>query len=219
MFLCSLSAKGILSLLSSFIINPFFCQYHFYSESVWNVPGLQPLQWKCMPDLHDFYIWLSLQGAPIAVLIQRCFVVGKRGKKAHKTKTKVYFCLTTTLFSLADVRSWIYKTKAPSALQLSADRWMRINSSGSKKNTFSVGKSETFGKMATVCKWQLWVCHFVPGLVSISWAFTAALVSIMLYFCCASFSGVLLQCYLLPLFVSHLFQFISQVSSIIFFFP
>lgn len=42
-----------------------------------------------MPDLHDFYIWLLLQGTPIAVLIQRCFVVRKgRKKETKKQKQK-----------------------------------------------------------------------------------------------------------------------------------
>lgn len=125
MFLSTISTKGILGLLCSFKTNPLLHQHHS-SEAVWNVLSMQPPQCEFMPDLHHFYIWLSLQGTPIAVLIQRCFVVRKRGKeKTEKQKQKIYFCQTTTLYSLSDVRSWIYKTKAVSALQLPPDRWMR----------------------------------------------------------------------------------------------
>lgn len=139
-----------------------------------------------MPDLHDFYIWLLLQGTPIAVLIQRCFVVRKgRKKRDQKTKTKVYFCRTTTLHSVADVRSWIYKTKAVSALPtccsfLLTEGW-EINGSSSKENTFPVCWSKTFGNMSTVSKWQLQVCHFICSLLRISHVLIVALVPLLLF--------------------------------------
>ena len=145
-----------------------------------------------MPDLQDFYIWLLLQGTPIAVLIQRCFVVRKRGKKKkekekdQKTKTGVYFCRATTLCSLVDVRSWIYKTKAVSALPTSCnslltDGW-EINGSSSKENALPVSWSKMFGKMSTISKWQSWLHRFSLSVVSISHVFIAALLPVLLYF-------------------------------------
>lgn len=84
-----------------------------------------------MPDLHVFYIWLLFQGTPVVVLKQKCFVVwrrrrrNKKNRKTRKEKAKIYFCLITILPSLVDVRSWIYKTKAVCALQVSPDRCLR----------------------------------------------------------------------------------------------
>lgn len=143
--MCPISTKGILGFLHSFKTNPLLYQHHF-SEGVWNILSMQPPQCEFMPDLHDFYIWLSLQGTPIAVLIQKCFVVRKQGKKkTRKQKQKVYFCQTTTLYSLVDVRSWIYKTKAVSTLQLSPDRWMR------NKQQWLRGKH-----IPSKQKWDIW---------------------------------------------------------------
>lgn len=138
-----------------------------------------------MPDLQDFYIWLLLQGTPIAVLIQRCFVVRKRGKKDQKTKTEVYFCRATTLHSLVDVRSWIYKTKAVRALptccnSLLTDGW-EINGSSSKENALPVSWSKAFGKMSTLSKWQSGLCHFLLPVVSISHVFIVSLVSLFFF--------------------------------------
>lgn len=106
-------------------------------------------------------------------------------KRDQKTKTKVYFCRTTTLHSVADVRSWIYKTKAVSALPtccsfLLTEGW-EINGSSSKENTFPVCWSKTFGNMSTVSKWQLQVCHFICSLLRISHVLIVALVPLLLF--------------------------------------
>lgn len=106
-------------------------------------------------------------------------------KKDQKTKTKVYFCRATTLCSLVDVRSWIYKTKALSALPtccncLLTDGW-EINGSSSKENALPVSQSKISGKMSTISKWRSGVCHII--LLSISHVFIVSLVSILLYFC------------------------------------
>lgn len=90
-------------------------QHHHFSKAVWNVRNFQ--QPPHANSLQGFYIWLSHQGAPIAVFdTGGALLWGNGGEKNQKTKTGVYFCRATTLCSLADVRSWIYKTKAVSAL-------------------------------------------------------------------------------------------------------
>lgn len=108
-----------------------------------------------------------------------------RGKKDQETKTRVYSCRATTLCSLMDVRSWIYKTKAVSALptcsnSLLTDGW-EINGNNSKESALPVSWSKMFGKMFTISKWQSGVCHFILSVESISHVFIVALVSVLLY--------------------------------------
>lgn len=95
-----------------------------------------------MPDLHEFYIWLLHQGAPIVVLIWSCFV---------------YLCQAITLCSLLDVRSWNYKTESTAnMLQLSFDSWMK-----NKWQQLKIKCRKSADKMSTISKWQPGLCHLL----------------------------------------------------------
>lgn len=65
---------------------------------------------------------------------------GQNKKKEKRNKQGVYFWCVTTLRSLVDVKSGIYKTKADGStankLRLSLDRWaIKKNGGGSGENT------------------------------------------------------------------------------------
>lgn len=113
---------------------------------------------------------------------------GRRGTGGNKKKWKnrnkrgVYFCRVTTLRSLVDVRSGIYKTKAGGStankLRLSPDRWV-IN-----KRRRRLRRKHTPGKL----KWDMWrdghsfpmtpsVWRFIPTVSSVSWTPMASLLS------------------------------------------
>lgn len=83
-----------------------------------------------MPDLHDFYIWLLLQGTPIAVLIQRCFVVRKQGRGGGpKNKNKSLFLSSDNPLQSRGCQKLNLQDKGGECTadmqQLSPDRWMR----------------------------------------------------------------------------------------------
>lgn len=104
-------------------------------------------------------------------------------KNEKRNKRGVYFCRVTTLGSLVDVRSGIYKTKAGGStankLRLSPDRWV-IN-----KRRRRLRRKHTPGKL----KWDVrrdghyfqmtpgvWR-FFFPSVSSVSWVLTASSVS------------------------------------------
>lgn len=151
-----------------------------------------------IPDRKDFYIWLRHQGAPIAGFFLFCFDTevlcclemggggGRKGKGKQKNEKRnkrgIYFCRVTTLRSLVDVRSGIYKTKAGGStankLRLSPDRWV-IN-----KRRRRLRRKHTPGKL----KWDMWqdghsfpmtpgIWRFIPTELSVSWTLTVFSVS------------------------------------------
>lgn len=108
----------------------------------------------------------------------------KKKKNEKRNKRGVYFCRVTTLGSLVDVRSGIYKTKAGGStankLRLSPDRWV-IN----KRRRRRLRRKHTPGKL----KWDVWRDghyfqmtpgvwrFFFPSVSSVSWVLTASSVS------------------------------------------
>lgn len=82
-----------------------------------------------MPDLQDFYIWLRLQGTPIAILMQRCFVVRKWGWGGdQKNKNRSLFLSRDNPLQSHGCQKLNLQDKGGEStadkLQLSLDRWM-----------------------------------------------------------------------------------------------
>lgn len=131
MFLCFISIKGIFGLCDSFLKKKIIS-----SVIAGIIIFLKVFEMFChlgvnsLPDLHDFYIWLLLQGTPIAVLIQRCFVVRKRGgKKRPKNKNKSLFLSNDNPPQCCGCQKLNLQDKGgectADTLQLSPDRRMR----------------------------------------------------------------------------------------------
>lgn len=132
MFLCSISTKGTLGLLDSFILNLLVCrhQHHHFSDGVWNVPS------QHHPSVNSRLIYkTSIYGSyfkvhPLRFWYRGALLLenGGGGGKDQKNKNKSLFLSSDNPLQSRGCQKLNLQDKGGEStadkLQLSLDRWM-----------------------------------------------------------------------------------------------